>query len=77
MFTTTNLLIGGALVLVAAIVIYLVIRARPAKEEAFHHFRCPGCKRRIRYRTRQVGHKGNCSNCGRDLVFPPVALSTE
>ena len=77
MFTTTGLLIGGALLLVAGIVIYLLIRARKPKEEQFHHFRCPGCKRRIRYRTRQVGHKGSCSNCGRDLVFPPVSLSVE
>jgi hypothetical protein len=50
---------------------WLWTREVPAEET--YHFRCPGCKRRLRYTSRQVGHQGACSNCGKALTFPPVS----
>lgn len=48
-----------------------------AKDEAVHHFLCPGCKRRLSFRARQAGHRGECSRCGQAFVFPPVAQSID
>jgi hypothetical protein len=76
MGTTVIVITGGAAVLVAgAFVAWTRLRGTP--EEPTYHFRCPGCKRRLRYRARQVGHKGACSNCNRTLVFPPVSQAVE
>jgi hypothetical protein len=77
MGTTELLFIGVAVVAVLAIVAYVVVRSRRPREEAIYHFRCPGCKRRLRYRERQVGHKGTCSNCGQHLSFPPISESID
>ncbi len=52
---------------------YLLTRRRGQRHErreAFLHFRCPGCKRRLRFRAAQAGHRGECSNCGKALTFP-------
>jgi transcription initiation factor IIE alpha subunit len=54
---------------------YLFVKSQPAKEEPFDHFRCPGCKHRLRYQSRQVGHRGKCSHCGHHLTFPPTSQS--
>jgi hypothetical protein len=53
------------------------IKHRPPPEEPVFHFRCPGCRRRLRYKAKQVGHKGQCSQCKAVLTFPPVASSVE
>jgi hypothetical protein len=50
---------------------------RPRVDETFYHLRCRGCKRRLRYQARQVGHKGKCSHCGGDVLFPPIAQSID
>jgi hypothetical protein len=52
-------------------------RGRRPKEEPVFHFRCPGCKRRLRYRARQVGHRGECSHCRQAITFPPVSQSIQ
>jgi hypothetical protein len=71
MDTQTVVLIAGAVVvLVGGYLLWARLRAAP--EEPVHHFRCPGCHRRLRYRARQVGHRGVCSHCGQHLFFPPV-----
>jgi hypothetical protein len=71
MDTQTVALIAGAVA--ALVVVYLLwARLRAAPEEPVYHFRCPGCSRRLRYRARQVGHRGECSHCRKQLVFPPV-----
>ncbi len=49
-------------------------QARP--RDPYHHFQCPSCRRRLRYRLRQVGHRGQCCNCRQPLIFPPLARST-
>ncbi len=48
-----------------------------ARDGAVYHFRCPGCGRRLRYQSRQVGRKGKCSHCGKEITFPTVALSID
>jgi len=68
-----------ALVLVAlGIGAYRFVRARIGqREEPFLHFRCPGCKRRIRFRAKQAGHSGQCSHCGNKLTFPSASAATD
>ena len=75
MFSTPVLIILGA-ILVLAIGVWLYLRAKKPKQEAYAHFKCPGCRRRLRYKRQQVGHKGECSNCGRALIFPPISDTT-
>jgi hypothetical protein len=70
--TTLLLLLTGAVIALAAGV-YLFARLRRVEAEPFYHFRCPGCRRRLRYQARQAGHTGGCSNCGRGVTFPAVA----
>jgi len=67
--TTTWILIIGIPVAIG-IGLFLFVRSRPAKEEEILYFRCPGCKRRLKYRPRQIGHKGMCSNCKDQFTFP-------
>jgi hypothetical protein len=57
--------------------VFFFIRGRNKVDEAYYHFRCPKCKRRLRYQTRQVGHQGQCSNCGNGVLFPPVSQSID
>jgi hypothetical protein len=66
------LLVGGV-VLALAIggYLFLVYRQNRSREEPYLHFRCPGCKRRLRFRARQSMHAGQCSHCGAKLTFPP------
>lgn len=65
----TGALTAGAVIALAG-GYFLWTRLRAATEEPMYHFRCPGCDRRLRYRARQVGHRGECSNCGQQLFFP-------
>jgi hypothetical protein len=67
--------IALALAAVAAVVGGFVwwARTRSPAEGEVYYFRCPGCRRRLRYRERQVGHQGACSNCGQKITFPPVS----
>ncbi|HMC90103.1 MAG TPA: LPXTG cell wall anchor domain-containing protein [Gemmataceae bacterium] len=67
--TTTWILIIGIPLLVG-IGVFLFLRNRQPREQELLYFRCPGCKRRLRYFPRQVGHKGMCSNCKEPFVFP-------
>jgi hypothetical protein len=43
----------------------------------FYHFRCPRCKRRLRFQPRQVGHQGACSSCRQAVTFPPLSQAIE
>lgn len=72
------------IVLVALIVVvgaavggYLFLKRPQGDPQAFHHFRCPACRRRLRFQQRQVGHQGQCSNCGKPVIFPPVSQSID
>jgi hypothetical protein len=55
---------------------YALLRSRRTaeREEPVHSFYCPGCKRKLRYRQRQIGHPGMCPRCKQKFTFPQVAL---
>ena len=74
--TDITWILAIGVLLAAGVGAWLYIRAQGPKEIQFFHFRCPGCHRRLRYKEQQAGHKGECSNCGRELLFPPVSEST-
>jgi hypothetical protein len=40
-----------------------------------YHFRCPGCRHRLRYWAHSVGHRGICPRCRQRFIFPPVPKS--
>jgi hypothetical protein len=61
------------IVLVAgAVGLFVAARARRPKEEPVQHFKCPSCRRKLRYRQTQAGHKGMCPLCKQHLTFPTV-----
>jgi hypothetical protein len=55
--------------------VFLFLRNRGPKDEEVLYLRCPGCKRRLKYHPRQIGHKGMCSNCKEQFVFPSAAAA--
>jgi hypothetical protein len=69
--TLILVVLGGLVAL--AVGGYLYARSRSPEGEAYHHFICPGCRRRLRYHAKQAGHKGECSNCGHQLTFPSTS----
>jgi hypothetical protein len=71
-------IIAGVVVVVGvgAFLVVKIMRSGPKVEE-YLHFRCPGCKRRIRFRGRQAGHAGECSNCGKKLTFPHASQASD
>ena len=73
--TVVVIVLGVAAAVAVGVVVYL--RGRPRQEEVFSHFRCPKCRRRLRYHTRQVGHKGKCSNCNSEVIFPSISESID
>jgi ribosomal protein L37AE/L43A len=77
--TMTLAFAAVAVLALAGGVSFWLYRRRWLREAAaaYHHFRCPSCKRRIRFLARQVGHQGECSNCGKPVTFPPVSHSVE
>jgi len=76
--TTLVLLAVAALVLAGGVAYWVVRRGGLRRDAAtFHHFRCPNCRRRLRYQSRQVGHTGQCSHCRGPVTFPPVSQSVD
>ena len=78
--TTLAVLAVAAAVLAGGGLAYWLMRRgdrfRAAGAE-FHHFRCPNCRRRLRFQSRQVGHTGECSHCGNPVTFPPISQSVD
>lgn len=74
--TVVVLIVIGAVVLVGVVVV-LLLRRRKTVDDSFYHFRCPKCRRRLRYQSRQVGRKGKCSNCAGEVIFPPTSQSVD
>jgi hypothetical protein len=66
-------ILGAGAVLLVALGGYWYKRSRPAKEEPVYYYVCPGCKRKLKYRSRQMGHSGMCPRCKRPFTFPMVA----
>jgi hypothetical protein len=70
--------VAGAVVVVGVGAFLLVKRMRSGpKVEEYLHFRCPGCKRRLRFHSRQTGHSGQCSHCGNKLTFPHSSQASD
>ena len=68
--TTVIVLAVGAAVLGGGA--FMFWRRRGPVEEEVLHFACPGCRRRLRFRPRQSGHKGQCPRCKAELTFPVI-----
>ena len=67
------LLILLAVAALLAIGGYLFVRSRrPAQEEPYCNFKCPGCGRKLRYRPRQAGNSGMCPRCNKAFTFPAL-----
>jgi hypothetical protein len=65
------------LLLVANIAVAMRGRLKQAKEEIYFHYNCPKCRRRLRYRERQIGSLARCPLCERPIVFPKPAAWPE
>ena len=63
-------LIVVAILLGGAGYVFLRGRSKSAKGEDYYHFNCPGCRRKLRYRSRQAGHAGACPRCNKSFTFP-------
>jgi hypothetical protein len=75
---TTIMMVILGLVAGTAAGVFLVWRGwRSKADDSTYHFRCPQCKRRLRYLARQVGHKGKCNHCSREVLFPPTSQSID
>jgi hypothetical protein len=69
-FNATTLIVGFCITGCLVLGTVFVVRARKPKEEPLHYFRCPSCKRKLKYLAHQAGHKGMCSTCKEKFVFP-------
>jgi hypothetical protein len=56
----------------AGIGVYVYVRSRPTPEEPVYYYQCLNCKRRLRYRRRQAGHRGACPRCRSSFSFPEI-----
>jgi MYXO-CTERM domain-containing protein len=54
--TVTAVIAGVVAALAAGAYLLLRRRGRRQAAAAFYHFRCPGCRRRLRFHSRQAGH---------------------
>jgi hypothetical protein len=71
-------LVAGVVVGLAILAYVMLMRAlRGPKVEEYLHFRCPGCKRRLRFHGSQTGHAGQCSHCGGKLTFPQASQTSD
>ncbi len=59
-----------ALAVGGAVGVYFYVRPRAVEEEPVLYFQCPQCRRKLRYRRRQAGHKGACPRCKSGISFP-------
>jgi hypothetical protein len=56
---------------------FFFVQTQSSRDQRLHHFQCPSCRRRLRYRSRQVGHRGRCGTCGSLLTFPPLSRAID
>ena len=56
---------GGAGLVAAGVLLW-----RRRQGERVLHYDCPGCGRRLRYKTKSAGGHGLCPQCGEKLTFP-------
>jgi hypothetical protein len=68
--TVIILLVVGVAAVIGVVV--LIVRSRPPKEEPVFYFNCPNCRRKLRYRSKQIGRHGACPQCKTTFQFPGV-----
>ena len=68
------IIIVAVAVVLAAAAGFFYLRSRSGKktEEDYLNFNCPGCRRKLRYRSRQAGHAGACPRCNQSFKFPII-----
>jgi LPXTG-motif cell wall-anchored protein len=66
----------GAVVVIAGIGGFFLLRRKRVVEEPTYHFNCPQCRRRLKYRAHQAGKKGGCPLCKHNFTFPLVPKET-
>ncbi|HEV3262802.1 MAG TPA: hypothetical protein VG013_38565 [Gemmataceae bacterium] len=57
--TLTLILVAGA----GFAVVALVRGRRPAEDQAYHYFRCSGCRQKLRYLAHKADRRGMCPRC--------------
>jgi hypothetical protein len=57
--------------------VYLNLRRRGPVEEPVYYHLCERCKRKLRYRPRQAGHRGACPRCRHEFLFPPIRANAQ
>jgi DNA-directed RNA polymerase subunit RPC12/RpoP len=62
---------SGLIVFMSSILLFnKYYRLGSPRAYAYMHFRCPYCKRKLRYRSNQIGHAALCPGCQFRLRFP-------
>jgi hypothetical protein len=56
-----------------AVLFFRSRRREVEQEEPLCYFKCPGCKRKLRYPARQAGNLGRCPTCRKPVRFPASA----
>jgi predicted RNA-binding Zn-ribbon protein involved in translation (DUF1610 family) len=72
-------LVCGFVILLSTHIV-LLVRARVVMkpDEVIYHMYCTKCRRKLRYRDRQIGRLGRCPMCGKPIIFPkPRQLAPE
>jgi hypothetical protein len=67
---TTLILVSIPVLLVLVGIGCLAFGQRRAERTSFRHFRCPGCKQRLRYQARKAGRSMICPQCYRHSKLP-------
>lgn len=69
------MIVGIVVVALLGVGAYVFVRrSKPPEEESAFYFNCPNCRRRLKYRLHQAGHKGQCPQCKQALSFPHPAV---
>jgi hypothetical protein len=56
---------------------YLFLHRPQNNDPEFYNFRCTGCKKKLRYQAKQVGHQGRCPACRKPITFPPISQAID
>jgi predicted Zn-ribbon and HTH transcriptional regulator len=67
------LIVAVAGMSVAHVILFVKRLRRRKKAEVVFRIQCPSCRRKLRYRKRQIGRAGMCPRCKEKLEFPAPA----
>lgn len=60
---TTLALLAAGLAPAVAVGAIVAARLRTRRGGTYAHFRCPGCRQRLRFQARKAGRRALCPNC--------------